>query len=281
VGGGSAAGKTMASRTIAMRYDLAWYRVDGYAYEHQDRLIAKGLIDKPDDDYDRRFLVPTAEELADQFWKRAESTVPLVVDDLRGMDSGVGVVIEGPQLFPALVEPYLAGPGSGLWLVSTGQFQRQVLQSRLGDPSGLTSDAQRALDKRIRRNELLNNWTVAQAEASGLTVFEVDGSEDPPVMTARVVAHFAEALSTLPTARTGERRRELRQRENDATVRNVYAYLTEVGQAAGWRVPFTCECEHLGCDAVTGLMPDEYEQARAAACPIIAHGATGTAGNRR
>ena len=281
MGGGGAAGKTTISRTIALRFDLAWYRIDGYAYEHQDRLVARGLVDKPDDDYDRRLLTPTAEELAEQFWERSRLTVPLVLDDLRTMDGAVGVVVEGPQLFPELVAPYLAGPGSGLWLVSTEQFQRRVLGARVGDASGFTSDAQRALDNLVRRNLLLNDRTMAQARARGLSVFEVDGSRDLPAMTAQVVAHFAEVLSTPPAVRSGQQRRELRQRENDAAMRNVYAYLVEVGQPARWRVPLVCECEHLGCDAVTGMGPDEYEHARAAARPIIAHDAAGTTGSRR
>ena len=163
MGGGGAAGKTTISRTIALRFDLAWYRIDGYAYEHQDRLVARGLVDKPDDDYDRRLLTPTAEELAEQFWERSRLTVPLVPDDLRTMDGAVGVVVEGPQLFPELVAPYLAGPGSGLWLVSTEQFQRRVLGARVGDASGFTSDAQRALDNLVRRNLLLNDRTMVQA----------------------------------------------------------------------------------------------------------------------
>lgn len=271
LGGGSGAGKTTVSRTLALRFDLAWYRVDGYAYEHQDRLVTAGLVETPTGNFDQRWLAPTAEELARQFSEWSTLTFPMVVHDLRGMGADVGMIVEGPQLFPALVEPYLTAPGYGLWLLPTEELQRRALSARTVSASRSTSDAARALDNQVRRNQLLDARTRAEAEALRLTVFEVDGSEDLPAMTQRAIAHFARAIATLPPARTDEQRRGLRRRENDATMRNMYACLAELGGApAGLRVPFTCECGRQGCERVTGETPEEYERLRAAGQPIMA-----------
>lgn len=273
IGGGSAAGKTTIARTIAMRYDLAWYRVDGHAYAHEARLVARGLVDQPDHDFDRRFLAPSPEELIRQFWRRAELTVPLILEDLHALGDGIGVVVEGPQLFPALVESHLPGPDHSVWLTATGQFRRTVLEERIGDSSKFTSDAMRALDKRIHRDALLDTWTRAQACQRGLRVMEVDGSEGLPEMTARVVAHLDDALSAMPAASSGQGRRLLRQRENDWAAANVKAYLAELGGAApaGWKVPVVCECEHLGCEAMTGLTLEDVARLRAKGRPVTAH----------
>ena len=171
-----------------MQFDLAWYRVDGYAYEHQRRLVASGLADDASVDINQRWLETEPRELAREFAERAELTLPLALDDLREMDVGIGVVVEGPQLFPHLIMPHLAGPEFGLWLVATEQLQRQVFESRIGDPAKFTSDAARAIELRIERNRLLNERIRSSAAAHGLTVFEVDGGHDLPAMTERVRA---------------------------------------------------------------------------------------------
>lgn len=67
-------------------------------------------------------------------------------------------------------------------------FQRQVFESRVGDPAKFTSDAARAIELRIERNRLLNERIRSSAAAHGLTVFEVDGGHDLPAMTERVRA---------------------------------------------------------------------------------------------
>jgi hypothetical protein len=255
-----------------MQFDLAWHRVDGYAYEHQRRLVASGLADDASVDINQRWLETGPGELARQFVERAELTLPLVFDDLREMNVGVGVVVEGPQLFPHLMVPHLAGPEFGLWLIATEQFQRQVFESRVGDPAKFTSDAARAIELRIERNRMLNERIRAGAEAHGLTVFEVDGGDDLSAMTERVRDFFAGVLWSLPTA-DGQQRSRLRQRENDANVRNVQAHLAELGRCgpSSMRVPLCCECTQAGCAATTGLTPTEHGQLRTAGSLVLVH----------
>lgn len=74
VGGGSGAGKTTVSRSVAMAADIAWYRVDAHAYEHRDRLVS----------HDGRWSVP-ATELVAEFVAASTQVFRLVVDDLAAI----------------------------------------------------------------------------------------------------------------------------------------------------------------------------------------------------
>ena len=274
IGGGSGAGKTTVSRAIAYRFDLAWYRIDARAYAHRDELVARGELSaeaaaRPPD---QRWLEPTPQDLATAFVEGAERGLPLILRDLRAMSPAVAVIVEGPQLFPRLVAPYLPGPEWGVWLLPTPEFRRAALAVRWNS-SRSTSDAARAHEKLLARNDLLDHRTREEASTLGLRIVEVDGARDLPATIHHLTALLDPALAPAPRARSGEERRSLRQVENDAMAGNVRAWLADLGPDAPpgpTHLPFACECERLGCAAEVQRTPADHANLRGVGRPIVA-----------
>lgn len=269
VGGGSGAGKTSVSRAVAMAADLAWYRVDAHAYEHRDRLIAAGVREPETRTLDERWSVP-ATELVDEFLSASVEILPLIMEDLAAMNSGVAVIVEGPQLLPELVAPHLTDRGHALWLVPTPEFRRSALAER----PRLTRDRRAGLERLLERNALLDDMIRTQANALDLTVVTVDGRRDLSAMVDSIRDYFAPAVRSLPRFRSGEHRRRVRKIENDAMVGNIRSFLADMGSQAPPPRPhlFCCECEQLGCASLVECTLDAYDALRDADMPVIQHG---------
>ncbi|MEQ4208925.1 hypothetical protein [Actinopolymorpha sp. B9G3] len=267
IGGGSGAGKSTVSRALAYRFDLAWYRIDAWGYAHRDRLIAKGKLhaDAAAETHDQRWLTPSVENLVDRFVEGSVHGFPLILEDLRAMPTDIAVIVEGPQLFPELVAPYLPDPGWGLWLLPTPEFRRAALASRW-NASRSTSDAERVQEKLLARNDLLDARVRSEATAHGLRVVEVDGARDLPTMIDHAADLLAHPLANAPRARTGRQRRALRRSENDTMITNVRAWLADIGPTGPpdpLLLPFACECDRLGCTAEVERTPADHEALRA------------------
>ena len=274
LGGGSGAGKTTISRAIAYRFDLAWYRIDAHGYAHRDRLIANGKLsaDAAAQTHDQRWLEPTPEDLASSFIEGAKEGFPLILEDLRTLAADIAVIVEGPQLLPQLVAPYLSDPDWGLWLLATPEFQRTALAARF-NASQSTSDAERAQERLLTRNSILDGRTRSEATALGLGVVDVDGSRDLPTMIEHVTELLAPALTNAPRAHNGRQRQKLRRTENDAMVTNVLAWLDDIAPSTPpdpLLLPFACECARLGCTAEVQRTPAEYQAVRTADRTITA-----------
>ncbi|MGW5361953.1 hypothetical protein [Actinopolymorpha pittospori] len=266
LGGGSGAGKTTISRAIAYRFDLAWYRIDAHGYAHRDRLIANGKLsaDAAAETHDQRWLESTPEDLASSFIEGSEEEFPLILEDLRTMAADIAVIVEGPQLLPQLVAPYLSDPDCGLWLLPTPEFQRTALAARF-NASQSTSDAERAQEKLLTRNSILDGRTRSEATALALRVVDVDGQRDLPTMIEHVTELLKPALTNVPRARTGRQRQTLRRTENDAMVANVKAWLADIAPRTPpdpLLLPFACECAQLGCAAEVEQTPADYQAMR-------------------
>lgn len=271
VGGGSGAGKTTISRILACRHDLAWYRIDARAYEHHDKLVARGLVEKSDETHGDRWVNPSPQELARRFIAGSQTQFPLILDDLAAMGTQVGIVVEGPQLLPSLVAPHLASARHGVWLLPSDEFRRRALGQRVTGVER-TGDPATAYEKLIQRNKLLDAYIRTEAESLGLATFDVDVTDDLPRMLDRVGNHFSEVLAVLPRIRSGRERQRLRAYENDMMVRNAKAFFADLGaEDAARSVPFVCECERLGCAVIIDRTLAQYDESRAAGTPITGH----------
>jgi hypothetical protein len=74
------------------------------------------------------------------------------------------------------------------------------------------------------------------------------------------------------TADGGQRQR-IRQAENAVVVAQLLAWWQDMGTDRMPEPPgheFSCECQHLGCEQVTGLLVTDY-QSRSAAGPVLGH----------
>lgn len=265
LGGSCAAGKTTIARTLALRFDLGFYRIDAHGYEHRDRLIARGLQEDSAKSYDERWLAPTAAQIARQFMDTSALHPALIMEDLAAMPDQVLTIVEGPQLFRDDIAPHWSGPRSALWLLSSEEFRRNALTARAGDAAKFTSDAKAAMDKRIERDNILSERVRTDAAESDLTVFAVDGTRDLPTMIECVADYFGKAIADGQSIVDGPMRQRVRRFENDSMVGNVRSFLKELGAKApaeAGTLPFTCECERLGCEQIADRTRAQYDAIR-------------------
>ncbi|HVX43076.1 MAG TPA: hypothetical protein VHC49_04300 [Mycobacteriales bacterium] len=272
LGGSSAAGKTTVARTLALRFDLGFYRIDARAYAHRDRMIRRGLVpDGPPKSYDERWLIPTPDQIAQEFQAASALHPALIMEDLAAMADPVLTIVEGPQLFRDDIAEFWSGPESALWLLSTEEFRRAALTARSGDASRFTSDARKAMDKRIARDTILSDRIRREA---GDAVFEVDGTRDLSTMVDLVGGYFREQIAVGPRIADGAMRQRVRRFENDVMVENVRAFRAELGSRAPAvfaPLPFTCECDRLGCELLVEVALPQYEEARVERRDLLAH----------
>jgi len=182
---------------------------------------------------DERFGGPP-DVLVDQFFAYAHEQFELVLEDLSAYPPDPPIVVEGPQVLPALV-----GPPS-VFFVPTLDFQR----------AGLFRRQPGRRPQIVTRDELLAVAIREQAVEHGRPVIDVDGTLDPDALMARLEAVFADVIAAprpLPDLRA------IRRDENEAVCANLIA--------AGIRsYPFACECGRSGCLERVELTTEEFAE---------------------
>ncbi|WP_433066680.1 hypothetical protein [Dactylosporangium sp. CS-033363] len=197
IGGGSGAGKSAVARLLADRCGLRLYATDDVMGDHAARAPAAGapmLEAFRAMSMDERWLLRSPGEMLRSFhWYRGEA-FELILEDLRRLPDGPGVVVEGFRLLPSLVAPH-AAPGHAVWLLPTPDFRRTAFERRgaLWTIAGKTSDPQRALHNLLERDRMFTDRLRAAVAALGLPAIEIDGTEDLDAVAARVRETFTAA----------------------------------------------------------------------------------------
>jgi hypothetical protein len=240
---------------VARRHGLRWYNADARTWEHRDRAIRAGsaaAIRWEAMTPRERLDVEERSELLELSLHRERG--PMVVDDLLALPSAPLVVAEGTTL-PAAAVP---DRSRAAWLIPTEEFQQARLEER-------------RLPRATRELFLtLTEAIEAEARASDVPIFVVDGSRDVAA-TAEAIEHlFEPALAGGPRAQSVSERRSLLREANEAVVAQVRA-----GTARPWADvegdqvvrTFLCECGDPACDRSV-----DTRVGVAAAGPIFAPG---------
>jgi hypothetical protein len=244
IGGPSGAGKSCIGRQLVRRWGLRLYACDTRTWEHRDRAIATGvdaaLRWEALTSAERKTL-PTAEH-------RALEAIPerqaMIVSDLATLPRSPLVLAEG-----TILPPHVADPARSVWLMPSKDFQAR----HRDDPD--------------RRIEPMGS-VIAAANARGIPIVVVDGSQSVAAIAVEVEVRLADALSGGPTATTiGERRALLREANLDVVGQ------IRMGCARSWAIAdaevqvrtFTCECGDDACEADI-----DVTVGAAAAGPVIA-----------
>jgi len=201
IGGASDAGKTTVARLLAERHRWQWYPCDFHEHNH---LIARAdpehhpaIYAEFQKSVEERWIQPTPEELVRGVLEMNDERFPMILDDLRAMPARPMILVEGPRLFPKLVEPVLTSPHQAIWLLPTPAFARASL-ARRDKPQGRfeTSDPKRYRDNFLGRDALLAEYIRREVAAHGLAMIEVDGSLSPHELADQIDAHFAPYLAS-------------------------------------------------------------------------------------
>jgi hypothetical protein len=261
LGGMSGVGKTTAARLFAHRHDLRLYSFDARTYAHAARLPPEPKT------LDEIWVDTTPEALADWFEEKARERFPLAVEDLLAIEDTAPIIVDGPQLLPALVAPLLASPAHALYVVAPAKMQQPLVRARGSDLAIRTRNPEQAHGNRLARDEELVRRLRVDAATYGLPLVEVsDVTETLPAIERHFGPLLAEWLDA-PHGDVAARRRD----ENDARLRQWRAHVDAMGIAPSGEVDLACECETPGCihPVRVGLL--DAEAARGRGKPLLAH----------
>ena len=245
----SGVGKTTAARALARRHDLHVYSLDSRTYAHAERLASSVLAHTADE----LWLDRAPEQMADDFEAEARLRFPLVLQELAALpDDGAPIVVEGPQLLPELVD------GAAVFVVAAPALQRRLVQARGSFTYARTSDPDRALANRLRRDEHLADRLRARAD-----VLEVsDVKETEPVVAAAFAPALAAWVARSDHGDVASRRRG----DNDRRFEQWRRYAAHELRALEGELEFSCECARPGCEqTVTVRLADAQRR------PLLAH----------
>lgn len=145
-------------------------------------------------DMDERWVNRSPQAMLETFhWFQGEG-FDSIVEDLLGMPSEQGAVVEGFRLLPRLVKPMLAIPTHAVWLLPTTTFREKVLESRGGSAWGFlgkTSDPERALSNLLERDRMFTEILREETARLNLPAIEVDETMTEEQLVQRVTDWFA------------------------------------------------------------------------------------------
>lgn len=193
IGGATDAGKTTISQIITGRYGLQLYNYDRHDSPQTERLAQSishyraFLLAS----LDERWVHPEPEDLVQRALRAFQDRFSLVVEDLLALPREPMIVAEGFGLTPELLSPVLSSKRQAIWLVPTKDFKWASMKRR-NKPSfrDKTSDPEKATRNLFTRDMLLAEQVKVQAQAHGLKVYEVDGSQSIEEMATLVEQHF-------------------------------------------------------------------------------------------
>ena len=195
LGGGSGAGKSTIAQSLAQRHGLRLYATDAAMADHASRCTADDcpLLDGfKQMSMDERWVARPPEVMLEMFpWFKGEG-FHLIIEDLLALPADQPVIVEGFRLLPRYVQPLLARPEAGLWLIPTPAFRAAAFKSRgtLRTIAGRTSDPDRALRNLLARDDLFTRRLQEDATAAGLATVGVDTGMTEAVLLDIVERHF-------------------------------------------------------------------------------------------
>lgn len=186
IGGSPCSGKSTLAKRLADRYGMRYYCLDDHLDEFMDLGARKG------DDY----LKKAYKMQGDELWMRdisvmAEESLEIhrriykfCLRDIRRLASGSDVIVEGAGFLPELLKADGIAADRAVFLVSTGNFQRQRYEGMnfINYALALCSDRDAAFNNWMDRDSKVGFFIKKQAEENEYTVFAIDNSSSEDIM---------------------------------------------------------------------------------------------------
>lgn len=183
LGGSPRAGKTTLARSIAGKYDLKIYGIDGhYWQEYQQHLdpvrhpVSYAMKDTPIDEW---WVRPEPDAIVARAITLWEETFEFILDDLLALPASRVVLAEGPGALPWLVAPLLASAHQAAFVVPTADFRDEIVSMRkTADLYGRTSDPEHARLNHRAHDLALGDRIRKACDELGFPVVEATGRGD-------------------------------------------------------------------------------------------------------
>lgn len=181
IGGSACAGKSTLAEMYAKKYGLELYSCDDYFNEHLNSITDNypGMFKVSKMNPEQAFVSRTIDEQLKVYIQSLEEDFQFVIKDLY-QKGNKPIVVEGNQLLPYLVSPYLTKTHRGIWVIPTKEFQEKYYANRSWISSILdsTSNPQKAFANWMTRDALFANMVAKEAKILNLSLLTVDCRDD-------------------------------------------------------------------------------------------------------
>jgi 2-phosphoglycerate kinase len=271
LGGMSGVGKTTNGRAVARKYDLRFYSLDSYTYDHHRNRVRPeehpALTSFDTLSVEELWVETTGREIADRFEAACRERFEFVLDDLLALPRDAPILVEGPQLLPDLIAPLLADADQALYLVADTELQQRLVAARGQTSYERSSNPERAVENRAERDVILSQRLQAACAQVGLPVVQV---HDPSTAPQIIETHFNRLLQRWDAR--GERGdvASRRRDESDARLRQWRLHADETRQSTDAEISLACECDQPACTLTVVTTLRNAEETRIRSLPLIA-----------
>jgi len=200
IGGASDSGKSTVALMLAERHCWQIYPCDFHEHNHfiarADPVLHPAMYKGAAKTIDDNWVYTTSEAMFRDILTTNDERFPMICEDLQAMPKQPKILVEGPRLFPKLVQPLLSDIHQAIWLLPTEKFALESAAKR--DKPQLrmrSSDPLRFQRNFFGREALLRDYLRHEVISRGLPYIEVDGSDSVDEVARSVETHF-ETYST-------------------------------------------------------------------------------------
>lgn len=182
VGRSSCAGKSTLAKQFAESYGFSLYSCDDHFEAHLEKAkVSKqpAMIQMSNMTWNEIFYVRPVEEQLQLYTDIFKEDFDMVIDDILTLP-GKLLVIEGNQLMPSLVDPYISHKHKAIWLISSEELQTELYSKRTWIHSILkeTNNPAIAFKKWMKRDALFADKILHETQELNLTSIKFNHVRD-------------------------------------------------------------------------------------------------------
>lgn len=182
IGGSACAGKSTLAKMVADKYKMDLYSCDEHFYEHLKNISAikyPAMYKVSKMNANEAFYLRDIEEQLRVYIQSFIEDFQFVINDISNSNTS-SIVIEGNQLFPSLVFPYLTKNQRAVWIIPTESFQKNYYKKRewVKDILESTEDPTVSFHNWMKRDALFAKFIYQEAKNLKLQTLVVDGSKN-------------------------------------------------------------------------------------------------------
>ncbi|MFC3749739.1 hypothetical protein [Paenibacillus sp. GCM10012306] len=183
IGGSACSGKSTIAAKYAEKYGLDLYACDFHSEVHLKLISPQhhpAMHKSAVMDFNEAFCHTDPQEKLRHYIQFFMEDFLFVIEDLAAKRADRPIIVEGNQLLPCLVDPYLRSHSHhrALWIVPSESFQREHYSQRpwIHDVLRQTDNPVMAFDNWMDRDASFARYVYREAAELHRHVIEVDGS---------------------------------------------------------------------------------------------------------
>lgn len=178
IGGVSCSGKSTLSNMLVKKYDMYLYRCDKHFHLRKRKsnpLISPTIFNLTKRDIADILINDSIEKQFYDYLNFLREDFNLIVKDLSLLSTNKPILVEGNQLLPQLVLPYLSDSKKAIWIIPDEEFMENNFNKRKFINNKLNSSTNPTLGKNnwIKRNSMLIDYikeSVAENSLNSLLI---------------------------------------------------------------------------------------------------------------